>query len=115
MQFNSLSNYAESLKFITFVVFLVFVIKAASHHFEKMDDIGLCAVNKKCNSLFTWFDTLRLLTLPQDEGRHFDSGDDIIAAVDHFVEVRDTDFNKEEMWLLHEQSVWMLEGILLRK
>ncbi len=48
MQFNSSSNYAESLKLITSVVFLFWYIKKCkSASSEKIEYIGGCAGNTK--------------------------------------------------------------------
>ncbi len=45
MQFNSSSAYAESLKLITFMVFLFQIIESCKSALsEKMDSIGLRAV-----------------------------------------------------------------------
>ncbi len=44
-RFNCLSDYAESLKLMTFVVFLFWVIEQRKSALpEEMDNIGLCAV-----------------------------------------------------------------------
>lgn len=38
----------------------------------------------------------------EHSGRHVDSNDDIVAAVDHFLKVLDVDFYKEEICMLHD-------------
>ena len=45
VQFNSLSDYADSLKMITFLVFLFQIIEnCKSALSKKMDNINLCAI-----------------------------------------------------------------------
>lgn len=73
-----------------------------------MDDVGLHAVIQECGFLLIqhlmWHPDCHLLQEKKWElsGRHFDSNDDdVIAALDHFLEAHDADFSKEEIHVVH--------------
>ncbi len=94
MQFNTLSDFAESLKLITYVVFLFRVTEnCKSLLSKKMNNICLSTDIQECRFELVQHSPFSPDVAPSDcylfpkmkrklSGRHFSSDDDIITAVD---------------------------------
>lgn len=106
-QLNSLSDDAESLKLLTFMGFPFRVVEnRKSALSEKMDIISQTWTNRGMSDMNVHHRPCSHDLAPSDHcvlprtkmelsSINFDSDDEVIAAVNHFLKVLDTDFCKE--------------------
>lgn len=115
---------AESLKLITFVVFLFWVIENCNSALaEKSPEVHSGDGSRP--GMQIWTRPIHLIWHPHTTtssskwrrsfaGRHCDSDDDVIAAVNHFLEVQDSSFYKEGIYMLYSHCTkWTQEGSVL--